>query len=146
MGNINVRVKKLQPQAKIPSYAHPHDAGMDMYSCERVCVKKGERGMIHTGIAMEIPAGYVGLCWDKSGLATKKGIKVFAGVIDAGYRGEIVLSVANFGQDDVLFEVGDKVLQMLIQPVEQAFLEDIGDGEFEQSSRGNSGFGSTGHK
>jgi len=75
---MNVYIKKLHPDARIPSYAHQGDAGMDLYACETVSVKPGSRARIKTGIAVHIPDGYVGLCWDKSGLSMNHHLKVMA--------------------------------------------------------------------
>ena len=91
---------------------------------------------------MEIPEGYVGLCWDKSGLSMKNGIKVLAGVIDAGFRGELVMGVINLGKEEYTFEKGHKVMQMLVQPVEIVDIKEAE--ELSDTSRGLGGFGSTG--
>ena len=90
-----VKFKKLHEHAIVPKYAHPGDAGMDFYSCEDCSIKPNERKVVKTGIAMAIPDGFVGLVWDKSGIAAKKGIKTMAGVIDAGYRGEVGIVLHN---------------------------------------------------
>ena len=142
MTEMLLKVKKLHPDAKIPTYAHPGDAGMDIYSCEEVVLKPQEQVMIHTGIAMEIPDGYVGLVWDKSGLSTKHGLKTLAGVIDAGYRGEISIAMANVGNETYTFKKGEKIDQMPIQKVEQAEFAEVN--ELSLTSRGAGGFGSTG--
>lgn len=132
----------MSPGAIIPYYVHAGDAGMDLFANETVTVPRGKIGRVRTGIAMEIPEGYVGLCWDKSGLSTKHGIKVLAGVIDAGYRGELVLGIINLGTEDYTFEKGHKVLQMLIQKIEHSLIEEVN--ELSETPRGNGGFGSTG--
>ncbi|MCX6713784.1 MAG: dUTP diphosphatase, partial [Candidatus Vogelbacteria bacterium] len=85
---MKIKVKKLDLEAKLPSYAHLGDAGMDIYALEDVVLKSGERARIKTGIAIEIPNGFVGLVWDKSGISTNHGLKTLAGVVDSGYRGE----------------------------------------------------------
>jgi dUTP pyrophosphatase len=139
---MKLKVKKLHPEAKLPAYAHPYDAGMDLFALEDVKIKPGEIARIRSGIAMEIPEGYVGLCWDKSGLSMKNGIKVLAGVIDAGFRGELVMGVINLGKEEYLFEKGHKVMQMLIQPVQIADIIEVE--ELSDTKRGESGFGSTG--
>lgn len=139
---MKLKVKKIDPEAKLPSYAHPYDAGMDWFALEEVKVKPGEIAKIRSGIAMEIPEEYVGLCWDKSGLSMKNGIKVLAGVVDASFRGEFIMGVINLGKEEYTFEKGHKVLQMLIQPVET--LDIIEAEELSESSRGEGGFGSTG--
>lgn len=139
---LTVRFKRLHPDAKTPSYAHPGDAGLDMYSLDEYTLNPQEQALIPTGIAMEIPVGYVGLIWDKSGLSTKHGLKTLAGVIDAGYRGEISVAIANVGSGPYTFKKGQKIAQMLIQKVEQAYFEEVQ--ELSNTSRGAGGFGSTG--
>lgn len=138
---MEIKIQKLHPEAKIPTYGHPGDAGMDLYAVEEIAVAPGERKGIGAGIAVAIPHGYVGLVWDKSGLAFKAGITTMAGVIDATYRGEIRIALYNSGSETKTFAVGDKVAQILIQPVSQAsFVE----GDLDETSRGADGFGSTG--
>jgi dUTP pyrophosphatase len=137
-----LKVKKLDSGAILPSYAHLGDAGLDMYSNETVTIKPGESAKIKTGVAMEIPEGFVGLMWDKSGLATNYKIKTLGGVIDAGYRGESMLGVINLGTESYTFEKGHKVCQMLIQKVEH--VEVVEANELSDTSRGEGGFGSTG--
>lgn len=137
-----IAVKKLHPEAKLPSYAHPSDAGMDFYALENALILPQERKLISTGIAMAIPQGYVGLLWDKSGIATKHGIKTMAGVIDAGYRGEIKILLHNLSLQPFIIEKGSKIAQMLIQSVEQKEIKEVT--ELEETERGEGGFGSTG--
>lgn len=139
---MKLKIKKVDPEAKLPSYAHPYDAGMDLFALEEVKIPPGENARIRSGVAMEIPEGYVGLCWDKSGLSINHKLKVLAGVIDAGFRGELVISVINLGKEDYVFKKGDKVMQMLIQPVENVEIEEVK--ELSNSYRGEKGFGSTG--
>jgi dUTP pyrophosphatase len=90
---MEIQIKKLHPDAKLPTYAHPGDAGMDFYTIEDVTIMPGEIAIIHTGIALAVPLGYAALLWDKSGLANKHGLKIVGGVFDAGYRGEILPGV-----------------------------------------------------
>lgn len=139
---MKIKIKKIDPDAKIPSYAHPGDAGMDMFANEAVTIGPGEVGRIKSGISVEIPEGFVGLCWDKSGLSMNNKIKVLGGVIDSGYRGEIVYGVINLGKEPYTFEKGHKVTQMLIQKVENPEIEEV-EG-LTDTSRGEGGFGSTG--
>lgn len=139
---MTIKIKKLHENATVPSYANEHDAGMDFHSNETIILQPNERKLVSTGIAMTIPAGYVGLIWDKSGIATKHGIKTMAGVIDAGYRGEIKILVYNLSNESYTIESGKKIAQMLIQPVEQRnidLVDNLGD-----TNRGEGGFGSTG--
>ncbi len=137
-----LKVKKLHPEAKLPIFAHPGDAGMDLFAFEDVEVPSGRSAKIRVGISLEIPEGYVGLCWDKSGLSMNHGIKVLGGVIDSGFRGELVVAVFNLGPENYTFHKGDKVMQILIQKVENP--EIVEAEELSDSARGENGFGSTG--
>ena len=137
-----LKIKKIHLDAKIPSYAHHDDAGFDLYSTENVLLKRGTRFAVPTGITMAIPEGYVGLIWDKSGLAVNHGIKTIGGVIDSTYRGEILVGVINFGEKDYLFEKGHKVAQMIIQKKETVDFEEVE--ELNETKRGKGNFGSTG--
>ncbi|MDQ3014443.1 MAG: dUTP diphosphatase [bacterium] len=139
---VVLKVKKMHPDAIVPSYAHPGDAGMDLYCYETITIKKGERVKIGTGVAIELPEGYVSLIWDKSGLATHHGLTNLGGVIDAGYRGEYFVTLLNVGDADYLLEKGHKIAQLLIQKVEHAQIEEVA--ELMDSPRGGGGFGSTG--
>src|SRR5438105_976049 len=107
-----IKIKKLYPDAKIPAYAHPGDAGMDIFAQESVTIKKGERKKIGTGVSLELPQGYVSLVWDKSGLAVNHGLKNLGGVIDANYRGEYFITLVNLGEADYRVEKGHKVAQV----------------------------------
>ena len=139
---MKIKVKKLNPNAKIPEYAHEGDAGFDLFTVEPFELEPGERKSIPLGIAMEIPHGYVGLIWDKSGLSHKYGIKSFGGVIDSGYRGEVHAGVMNLGDTYFKFEKGQKIAQMLIQKVDTAEFIEVK--ELSDSERGKGGFGSSG--
>ena len=137
-----LKIKKLHKDAKMPSYAHHDDAGFDLYAVENTTVKVGKRVAVPTGIAMEIPEGFVGLVWDKSGLAVKHGINTIAGVVDSSYRGEVVVALVNNGETDYTFEKGHKVAQMIIQRKET--MEFVEVEELSGTLRGAGGFGSTG--
>jgi dUTP pyrophosphatase len=139
---MKLKIKKLHTDAKVPNYAHYDDAGFDLFSVENIILKAGMRAMIPTGIAMEIPEGYVGLVWDKSGLAMKHGIKTIGGVVDSAYRGEVIIGVMNLGKEDYTFEKGHKVAQMIIQKKEFVDFEEVS--ELSDTKRGAGGFGSTG--
>jgi dUTP pyrophosphatase len=141
---MTIKIKKLTSDAILPRYALSGDAGMDFFSNEEVALMPGERKLVSTGISMAIPNGYVGLIWDKSGLAAKNGIKTMAGVIDAGYRGEIKILLHNLSMEEFKIEKGMKISQMLIQPVESKKLLEVED--LEETERGDGGFGSTGLK
>ena len=139
---VDLRVKKLRENAVLPCYAHEGDAGLDLFSCINCSLESGQRMLIPTGVSFMIPKGYVGLIWPRSGLSFKKGVDVLAGVIDSGYRGEIGVVLLNTGYDDVVIKEGDKVAQILIQPVESV---DVLEVDFlDESVRGEKNFGSTG--
>ncbi len=140
--NLVLKIKKLRADATLPTYAHPGDAGLDIYTCESVSVEPGEKTVISTGIAMEIPEGYVGMIWDKSGIAIKNGIKTLGGVVDSGYRGEVLIGVINLSKERYTFEKGHKVAQMVIQKKEDVVVEEVQ--ELSDTSRGEGRFGSTG--
>ncbi len=137
-----LKVKKLHPDAIIPKYAHFDDAGFDLFALEDTVIKAGERGVVKTGLAMEIPTGYVGLIWDKSGVALKHGIKTLGGVIDSTYRGESLLAMINLSKEDYIFQKGHKVAQMIIQKKETVEFQEVQ--ELNETKRGEGGFGSTG--
>lgn len=139
---MKLKIKKLHPDARIPSFAHPGDAGIDLYVPETVELKPGERKSVPLGLALEIPKGYVGLMWDRSSASHKFGIKSFGGVIDAGYRGEIHAGVMNLSDKTYVFEKGHRIIQILIQPVSQPKIVEVE--ELSESPRGEGGFGSTG--
>lgn len=132
----------LDPELPQPRYALPGDAGFDLFSREELTLAPGERGQAKTGIALAIPEGFVGLIWDKSGISHKGGIKTLGGVVDSGYRGEVMVGLINLGKEAYTFRKGDKVAQMLIQRIEQAEFVEVA--ELPESDRGASGFGSTG--
>ncbi len=139
---MKLKCKKLSPSATAPAYAHPGDAGMDFFALERTVLKPGERKAIHTGISIEIPKGCVGLFWDKSGIGIREGLKTLGGVIDAGYRGEVLVGMINLSDKEYVFEAGHKVAQMLIQKVEHCDVKESKD--LSDTKRGKGGFGSTG--
>jgi dUTP pyrophosphatase len=139
---MQLLIKKIHPEAKLPTYAHATDAGMDLYAVVDTVIPARERVLVPTGIAMAIPDGYVGLVWDKSGISYKAGLKVIGGVADAGYRGEIFVGIMNTTDDEYTFVAGDKVAQMLIQKVEHLMIREVD--ELDDTSRGTGAFGSTG--
>jgi dUTP pyrophosphatase len=139
---MKLQIKKLHSDARLPEYALPGDAGMDLFALESVSLEPGARTDIGTGLAIAIPEGYVGLIWDKSGLSNRHGLKVLGGVIDSGYRGEIRVGLINLGSEPVSFESGHKVAQMLIQRVESPEIVEVE--VLDETERGSGGFGSTG--
>lgn len=141
MENI-LKIKRLEKEARLPCYAYRHDAGLDIFSIESVSIAPRERKAVRTGIALEIPEGYVGLVWDKSGVSMKGGVKTIGGVIDAGYRGEIQIGLVNLSGETYHIKKGDKITQLLIQKVEQPKIEEVE--ELSDSDRAERGFGSSG--
>lgn len=139
---MELKIKKLHPAAVTPSFAHDDDAGMDIFAAEEVTIKPGERVQVSTGIAMAFPAEYVGLVWDKGGVSHKRGIKTLGGVIDAGFRGEVMIGLVNLGSESQTFAVGDKLAQILIQKIERPEVTLVD--ELDETARGNGAFGSTG--
>lgn len=139
---MQIKFKKLNENAVAPQYAHSFDAGMDLFCLENISIAPNERIQVGTGIAMEIPEGFVGLIWDKSGLSHKSGLKTVGGVVDSAYRGEIKVGMINLSDQIYNFEAGNKIAQMLIQKVEQVDL--IESDDLSETARGEGGFGSTG--
>ncbi|MGN0408040.1 MAG: dUTP diphosphatase [Bacteroides sp.] len=143
-----VKIKKLNPNAVIPTYGTPFAAGADLYACmdEPVTINPGQTQFIHTGIAMEVPVGFAGLVYARSGLACKKGLAPAnkVGVIDADYRGEIMVALHNHSTDAVTVENGERIAQLVITPFLAADFEETD--ELEDTERGAGGFGSTGRK
>ena len=142
---ISVKIKMLDPDLPVPSYAHPSDAGADLHARESAVLQPGERALIRTGLAIALPHGYVGLVHPRSGLAAKHGITVVnaPGTVDAGYRGEIMVTLLNTDNTNA-FEVkrGDRIAQLVIQKVELAQFEQVE--TLDDTARGTGGFGSTG--
>lgn len=145
---MKIRFKKLSPNAICPTYGTEFSAGADLYalSDEDVLIKKGETVLIHTGIAVEIPEGYVGLIFARSGLATKKGLAPAnkVGVIDADYRGELMVALFNQSSEDKVISSGERIAQFVITPFLKAEFEEAS--ELSDTVRGVGGFGSTGSK
>jgi len=139
---MNFKVKLLHPAAKAPAYAHEGDAGMDVYACEDYTLQPGERHTFKLGFSAEFDPGYVCLVWDRSGLAVKQGLTNLGGVIDAGYRGEYGIIALNTSAEPVSIKKGDRIAQLLIQPVERAQVEVVK--ELSDTSRQTGGWGSTG--
>lgn len=140
---MNLKVKKLHPDAKLPSKGHPGDAGIDFFAIETNVFATGAQVNVKTGVAIEIPEGHVGLIWDKSSVSFNKGLKVMGGVIDAGYRGEIIISLLNTSKNEQIIEKGQKVAQMIIQKFEDCNIEEIE--ELSETVRGQGREGSTGN-
>ena len=142
MPPVSVKVKKLKPNAILPKYAHDGDAAMDLFSTEDYVIGPGKRQLVSTGIAMEFPAGYFASIRDRSGLALKKGITILGGVIEYTYRGEYGVVVLNTGDENFIINAGDRIAQVLIQPVATANIEEVK--ELSETKRGDGAWGSTG--
>jgi dUTP pyrophosphatase len=138
---MDLKVKRISPAAKLPSYGHPGDAGLDLFAAGDHLLKPGDVFAVPTGIKVAIPKGFVGLIWDKSGISLKS-VHRLAGVVDAGYRGEIQVVMINLGRGPFEIKAGMKVAQMLIQPV--SFVAVVEAEELDDTARGEGGFGSTG--
>ena len=141
-----VAVKKLHPQAQLPAYGSEYAAGADLYACleEPVTIAPGQTVLIPTGIAVEIPVGYVGLIYARSGLACKQGLAPAnkVGVIDSDYRGEVVVVLHNHGAEPQTVENGERIAQLVITPVLTPAYEVVE--ELSDTARNQGGFGSTG--
>jgi len=138
---MELRVKRIHPEAKLPVYGHPGDAGLDLFSVVDRELAPGEVFAVPTGIQVAVPAGHVGLVWDKSGISLKS-VHRLAGVVDSGYRGEVQVVMINLGAVPFAVRKGLKIAQMLVQPV--AAVEVVESGSLDGTSRGEGGFGSTG--
>lgn len=143
---MKVAVKKLSSDAVLPSLGSAYAAGADLYSIEELTLAPGETKLVHTGLAMEIPVGYGGFIFARSGLATKKGLAPAnkVGVVDADYRGEIMVALHNHGTQPQTVEKGERVAQMVLMPFLAA--EYFETEELSDTARGDGGFGSSGRK
>lgn len=138
---MELKIKKIRKDAKLPHYGHRGDAGLDIFSTIDCVLRKREVKAIPTGIKVAIPEGYVGLIWDKSGVSLE-GVHRLAGVVDSGYRGEVKIVMANLSDEPFSIEKGMKIAQLLIQPVVEVEVIEVED--LEATPRGENGFGSTG--
>lgn len=139
---VRLKIKKLSASAKVPSIAYHGDAGFDVYSDEDKTLAPGEHYSFATGIAMEVPPGFVALVWDKSGLSHKFALKTLGGVIDEGFRGECKIGLINLGREEMIIKKGDKLAQVLIQKVEKPEIKEVA--SLSKTERGERGFGSSG--
>ena len=135
---------KMADGAPLPKHAKCGDAGLDLTSRDTVNIAPSETVMVHTGVSVEIPEGYVGLCFPRSGLASKRGINLAncVGVVDSGYRGEVMAPLHNIGGSAQLVERGERVFQMVVVPF--ATCECVEVDELSETDRGEGGFGSSG--
>lgn len=136
-----IKWQLLTPEATVPTRGSEDAAGFDLYSTVPRRLHPGQRQVIPTGLKCSMPAGYVGLIWPRSGMAVKHGADVLAGVVDADYRGEVMVALVNHGERNIDISPGDRVAQMLVQTValDSEVVPDL-----DETGRGDGGFGSTG--
>jgi dUTP pyrophosphatase len=142
---VDVLVRRIDPDIALPAYAHPGDAGVDLVTTVRAEVAPGERVLLPTGIAIALPEGYAAFVHPRSGLAVRHGVSLVnaPGTIDAGYRGEIAVSLVNLDpRETVVLERGDRIAQLVVQRVEHAVFHEVT--VLPGSDRGEGGFGSSG--
>jgi dUTP pyrophosphatase len=142
---MSLRVLRLDPRARLPTRAHPGDAGLDLYALEPALLEPGQRASVPTGIAIEIPSGQAGLVLPRSGLAARHGISLVnaPGLIDPGYRGELrVLLINTDPETPFAIAGGDRIAQLVLVRVETAQAVEVA--SLEDTARGAGGFGSTG--
>lgn len=136
-----MKVKKLHPDALLPRRAHPTDSGADLFALQRTVLPPRAITHVHTGVAVELPEGTSGIIWGKSSVESK-GIKAMAGLVDAPYRGELIVCMYNLNDTEFVFEQGQKVAQLVVLPTLYPDLEEAQ--ELSGTDRGAGGFGSTG--
>ena len=141
---IELPIRRLRPDAQLPSRAYAGDAGIDLAACERVELAPGERALVSTGLAIAIPEGYAGYVQPRSGLATKHGISIVntPGLVDAGYRGELLVNLLNTDpREPFVVEPGMRIAQLVVLAVPD--VEPVEVDELPDSERGARGFGSS---
>ena len=142
---VDVLIRRLDPALPVPARAHPGDAGVDLYAARDVELAPGERAVVGTGIAIALPDGYAAFVHPRSGLAARHGVTLVnaPGTIDAGYRGEIAVTMINTDRSTpVRFRRGDRIAQLVVQRIELAVFCEVS--ALPGSARGEGGFGSTG--
>lgn len=142
---LRLRVRRLDPHLPLPAYARPGDAGLDLHAREDVTLEPGARELVGTGVAVEVPPGWVGLVHPRSGLAVRHGLSIVnaPGTIDSGYRGEILVNLVNLDRSTTVHvRRGDRIAQLLLQQV--ASVEVVEADALSDSVRGDTGHGSTG--
>lgn len=141
---IELAVRRLRPDAQLPTRAYAHDAGIDLSACERVELGPGERALVPTGLAVAIPEGYAGYVQPRSGLSSRHGISIVntPGLVDAGYRGELLVNLVNTDRRETfVVEPGMRIAQLVILPVPHVDVVEVE--ELPESERGAKGFGSS---
>ena len=144
MTRVDIAAVRLDSGLPLPAYAKPGDAGLDLRASEAVTLEPGDRRLVPTGLAVAIPEGHAGFVLPRSGLAMHKGVTVLnaPGLIDSGYRGELKVLLINHGAEAVGIERGERIAQLVVQPVARARL--VQGERLPDSARGEGGFGSTG--
>jgi len=137
-------VRRLDPALPLPSYAHPGDAGLDLFAADSTTLAPGHRALVPCGIAIAIPEGHVGLVHPRSGLAVDHGLTLLnaPGTIDAGYRGEVKVLLVNHGDEPVEVRHGDRIAQLLLMPIAIVDVREVD--RLDATVRGSGGFGSSG--
>jgi dUTP pyrophosphatase len=140
---IELPIRRLRPEAQVPTKAYAGDAGIDLAACERVELGPGERALVSTGLAVAIPEGYAGYVQPRSGLAAKHGISIVntPGLVDSGYRGELMVNLLNTDRERFVVEPGMRIAQLVVLPVPDVQLVEVD--ELPESERGARGFGSS---
>ena len=147
MPDVEVQITRVSPDVPLPAYAHPGDAGADLVTTVEVHLEPGERVLVPTGVAIALPEGFVALVHPRSGLAARFGVSIVnaPGTVDAGYRGEIKVSLVNLDpREPVVLHRGDRVAQLVVQRVERALFHEVA--VLPGSARAEGGFGSTGRR
>ena len=139
---MKIFIQKIDPSAKLPSYAYEGDAGMDLFSCQDCKIEPGEKVLVSTGWKVAVPQGHAGFIWDKSGIAAKHHIKTMAGVLDSNYRGELLVVLTNLGKKPYKISKGEKIAQLVIEPVVAVNIIEVE--KLDETIRGEKGFGSSG--
>ena len=140
---LELKIKRLHKDATLPTKAHPGDAGWDLYAYDVVGIDAWGSLLVPTGIAVAIPCGWCGIIKDRSSVALKQSCEVGAGVIDHGYTGELKVLLRNLSPKIKWFNRGDRIAQLLLVPVPEVTLVEVGEFE-EETARGEGSFGSTG--
>lgn len=143
MTQLSLKVKKLAPHAKLPLRAHPTDSGADLFALDRTTLPPRAITHVHTGVCVELPENTSGIIWGKSSVESK-GIKAMAGLVDAPYRGELIVCMYNLNEEAFVFEAGQKVAQLVVLPTLYPAFEEAED--LSETTRGAGGFGSTGSR
>jgi dUTP pyrophosphatase len=142
---VRIQVRRLDPELPLPAYAHPGDAGADLVAAVDVELAPGERALVPTGVAIAVPEGYAAFVHPRSGLAVRHGLALVnaPGTIDAGYRGEVKVALVNLDpREPVRLRRGDRIAQLVVQPVERVDFAEVE--ALPGSARAAGGFGSTG--